>query len=81
MKRQNVGKYIKQKTPTNITWSGFKNKLRQRHTLPHVTVVPSALVSLTSLFGMGRGEPHRNSHLKALYQLLLILTMREENIS
>src|SRR5436190_5820603 len=26
--------------------------------------VPSALVSLTSLFGMGRGGPHRNSHLK-----------------
>ena len=27
-------------------------------------LVPSALVSLTSLFGMGRGGPHRNSHLK-----------------
>ena len=27
--------------------------------------VPSALVSLTSLFGMGRGGPHRNSHLKS----------------
>ena len=25
--------------------------------------VPSALVGLTSLFGMGRGGPHRNRHL------------------
>ncbi len=58
---------------------GVKNKLRQRHTLPHVTVVPSALVGLTSLFGKGRGEPHRHSHLKALNQPELILTMREED--
>ena len=55
------------KTPTKLIGRGF-NKLRQRHTLPHVTAVPSALVSLTSLFGMGRGGPHRNSHLKALDQ-------------
>jgi len=26
--------------------------------------VPSALVVLTSLFEMGRGEPHRNNHHK-----------------
>jgi hypothetical protein len=37
----------------------------QRHTLPHVTAVPSALMSLTSLFGMGRGGPHRYSRLKS----------------
>ena len=28
--------------------------------------VPSALLSLTSLFGMGRGEPQRNNHHKSL---------------
>ena len=44
---------------------GFDKK-RQRLTLPHITAVPSALVGLTSLFGMGRGDPHRHSHLKAL---------------
>ena len=27
--------------------------------------VPSALVGLTSLFGMGRGGPHCNRHLKS----------------
>src|SRR5690606_40590792 len=39
-------------------------KNRQRLTLPRFTVVPSALVGLTALFGMGRGDPHRYSHLK-----------------
>ncbi len=42
---------------------GHKN--RQRHTLPGKRQVPSALVGLTSLFGMGRGGPHRNSHRKS----------------
>ena len=41
-------------------------KDRQRLTLPHVIAVPSALAVLTSLFGMGRGDPRRNSHLKIL---------------
>ena len=27
--------------------------------------VPSALIGLTSLFGMGRGDPHRNSRPKS----------------
>ncbi len=40
------------------------DKLRQRLTLPRFTVVPSARVGLTALFGMGRGDPHRYSHLK-----------------
>ena len=40
------------------------NKKRQRLTLPRFTAVPSALVVLTSLFGMGRGGPHRYSHPK-----------------
>ena len=41
-------------------------KDRQRLTLPGVILVPSALVGLTALFGMGRGDPHRYSHLKVL---------------
>ncbi len=32
--------------------------------LSHLRAVSSALVGLTSLFGMGRGGPHRNSHHK-----------------
>ena len=32
--------------------------------LSQENLVPSALVGLTSLFGMGRGGPHCNSHLK-----------------
>ena len=35
--------------------------------------VPSALMGLTSLFEMERGEPHRNSHLKVVYQLGLLV--------
>ena len=31
--------------------------------LSHQVAVPSALMCLTSLFGMGRGEPHCPSHL------------------
>ena len=41
-----------------------KIKDRQRLTLPGVILVPSALAGLTALFGMGRGDPHRYSHLK-----------------
>jgi hypothetical protein len=44
---------------------GF-NKNRQRLTLPGFTLVPSARVGLTALFEMGRGDPHRYSHLKLL---------------
>ena len=40
-------------------------KERQRPTLPPVAV-PSALMGLTSLFGMVRGEPHCDNHLKSL---------------
>jgi hypothetical protein len=42
----------------------FLIKGRQRLTLPGVIQVPSALTGLTSLFGMGRGDPRRYSHLK-----------------
>ena len=41
-------------------------KNRQRLTLPGVILVPSALAGLTALFGMGRGDPRRYSHLKVL---------------
>ena len=34
--------------------------------------VPSALVGLTSLFGMGRGDPHRNRRHKGILNSYLI---------
>jgi hypothetical protein len=34
--------------------------------LSHRIAVPSAQAGLTSLFGMGRGEPRRNNHLRSL---------------
>ena len=43
--------------------------------LSHIIAVPSAQAGLTSLFGMGRGEPRRNNHLKVLVvgcQLLVV---------
>ena len=36
----------------------------------HLSAVSSALVGLTSLFGMGRGEHHRKSHQKILNTLM-----------
>ena len=48
-----------------ITQGFFENW--RCHTLPPVTVVPSALLGLTSLFGMGRGDPQRNNHQKKRY--------------
>ena len=53
----------KNKKPYRIL-IGFYKK-RRRHTLPQIAV-PSAQSGLTSLFGMGRGEPRRNNHLKRL---------------
>ena len=46
-------------------------KIWHRPTLPRVTAVPSALVGLTSLFGMGRGGHHRYRHLNIFEQFLL----------
>ena len=34
--------------------------------------VPSALVGLTSLFGMGRGDPHRNRRHKGIKKWLVV---------
>jgi hypothetical protein len=39
--------------------------------LSHQVAVPSALVGLTSLFGMGRGEPHCYNHLNCRNALTL----------
>ena len=37
--------------------------------LSHRNAVPSAQAGLTSLFGMGRGEPRRNNHLRFLFKV------------
>ena len=39
--------------------------------LSHIAAVPSAQAGLTTLFGMGRGEPRRNNHLKAVLQWVI----------
>ena len=41
--------------------------------LSHITAVPSAQAGLTTLFGMGRGEPRRNNHLKVVLQWVIRL--------
>src|SRR5690606_42079176 len=50
---------------------GLLLKERQRPTLPGFIPVPSALVVLTSLFGMGRGDPHRYSRPKLSWQVAI----------
>ena len=52
---------------------GFRKKWR-RHTLPDCGPVPSALVSLTSLFGMGRGGPHCYNRLNLVMLGINIMT-------
>ena len=60
------GRYIcNKKSPIN-TDRAFQKK--GGDILSHITAVPSAQSGLTSLFGMGRGEPRRNNHLKAVLQ-------------
>ena len=54
---------IKKRTPTCIGWGSIK---KGDDILSHITAVPSAQAGLTTLFGMGRGEPRRNNHLKRL---------------
>ena len=46
--------------------------------LSHITAVPSAQAGLTTLFGMGRGEPRRNNHLKSLVALDNLLTYNSQ---
>ena len=49
--------------------------------LSHQMAVPSALMGLTSLFGKGRGEPHRYNHLnfRSVFALHNIVTNWETN--
>jgi hypothetical protein len=56
----------KQRTPAFSGWGSIK---KGDDILSHITAVPSAQAGLTSLFGMGRGEPRRNNHLKSLVAL------------
>jgi hypothetical protein len=56
--------YLPKTKKPRFSGRGFVIKDRQRLTLPGFILVPSALVGLTALFGMGRGDPHRYSHLK-----------------
>ncbi len=53
--------FPKAENPIRFGW-GFQKK--GDDILSHITAVPSAQAGLTSLFGMGRGEPRRNNHLK-----------------
>ena len=58
-----VAKKPHKKTPTSKD-EGVSKK--GGDILSHRIAVPSAQAGLTSLFGMGRGEPRRNNHLKSL---------------
>ena len=60
---------VKKKAKKNLpNWEVFKKW--QRHTLPGITLVPSAQIGLTSLFGMGRGGPYCNSHRNVKYVIV-----------
>jgi hypothetical protein len=54
----------KTKNPHQINDEDFLKK--GDDILSHITAVPSAQAGLTTLFGMGRGEPRRNNHLKVI---------------
>ena len=62
-------KSLEHKKTFNNKVEGF-SKERRWHTLPPLAV-PSALIGLTSLFGMGRGEPYCYNHLKLFGELPL----------
>ena len=51
--------WLKQKRPQHYCWGLEEGS----DILSHRLAVPSALMGLTSLFGMERGEPHRYNHL------------------
>ena len=62
----NLHAYINEKSqPLRIGFLLVKEG--QRPTLPHCIAVPSARTGLTSLFGMGRGDPRRYNHPKYGY--------------
>ena len=56
---------IKQKIPTKLIVRIFL-KIGIDILSRALDQVPSALVGLTSLFGMGRGDPHRNRRHKGI---------------
>ena len=56
--------YLQTKNPDSLGIRVFQKK--GDDILSHITAVPSAQAGLTTLFGMGRGEPRRNNHLKAV---------------
>ena len=55
---------VQNKKPRFVRNRVFKKK--GDDILSHITAVPSAQAGLTTLFGMGRGEPRRNNHLKII---------------
>ena len=64
-------KLFKTKNPSSID-EGFITK-KGSDILSHITAVPSAQAGLTTLFGMGRGEPRRNNHLKVVSCSFLVV--------
>ncbi len=62
--RSRITKQSKNKKPCFVGNRVFQKK--GDDILSHIIAVPSAQAGLTSLFGMGRGEPRRNNHLKKL---------------
>ena len=64
------------KNTLQISLKGILLKIWHRPTLPRVTAVPSALVGLTSLFGMGRGGHHRYRHLNIFKVIQCIVIYR-----
>ncbi len=55
-------KSLNKKNPQQIN---VEDSLKKATTYSPTNVVPSAQIGLTSLFGMVRGEPYRNNHLKS----------------
>jgi hypothetical protein len=72
--KPNTKTTYKQQYPSDYS-EGYFGKIWHRPTLPRVTAVPSALVGLTSLFGMGRGGHHRYRHLNILNVISLLLSL------
>jgi hypothetical protein len=62
-------KHVVNKKPRFVRNGVFKKK--GDDILSHITAVPSAQAGLTTLFGMGRGEPRRNNHLKVVLQWVI----------
>ena len=66
--RASIISYCVDKIPNKKTLFRKKQGFQKKgdDILSHITAVPSAQAGLTSLFGMGRGEPRRNNHLRFL---------------